>query len=110
MAHEFVLLVNGELKTKTNYDDKIATKIYEFGKKIVLKDIIYESELKKITNQIELNNTIDDIPEIFDNVIKFIPEIPDGPHTQEEHEEIEKWNERLQKLMEKEHASSNKNR
>ena len=71
MAHEFVLLINGELKTYTNYDD---------------------------------------IPEIFDNVIKFIPEIPDGPHTQEEHEEIEKWNERLQKLMEKEHASSNKNR
>ena len=71
MAHEFVLLVNGELKTYTNYDD---------------------------------------IPEIFDNVIKFIPEITDGPHTQEEHEETEKWNERLQKLMEKEYASSNKNR
>ncbi len=71
MAHEFVLLVKGELKTYTNYED---------------------------------------IPDKFDNVIKFIPEIPDGPHSHNEHEEIEKWNERLQLLMEKERASSNKNR
>ena len=71
MAHEFVLLVKGELKTYTNYED---------------------------------------IPDEFDNVIRFIPEIPDGPHSHNEHEEIEKWNERLQLLMEKERASSNKNR
>ncbi len=71
MAHEFVLLVKGELKTYTNYED---------------------------------------IPDEFDNVIKFIPEIPDEPHSHNEHEEIEKWNERLQLLMEKERASSNKNR
>jgi len=71
MAHEFVLLVNGELKTYINYGD---------------------------------------IPETFDNVIKFIPEIPNEPHSQDEHDEIEKWNERLQLLMEKERASSNKNR
>ena len=71
MAHEFVLLVNGELKTYANYED---------------------------------------IPDEFDNVIKFIPEIPDGPHSHNEHDEIEKWNEKLQLLMEKERASSNKNR
>lgn len=71
MAHEFVLLVKGELKTYTNYED---------------------------------------IPDEFDNVIKFIPKIPDGPHSHDEHEEIEKWNERLQQLMEKERARSNKNR
>jgi hypothetical protein len=71
MAHEFVLLVKGELKTYTNYED---------------------------------------IPDEFDNVIKFIPEIPDGPHSHNEHDEIEKWNEKLQLLMEKERASSNKNR
>jgi hypothetical protein len=71
MAHEFVLLVKGELKTYTNYED---------------------------------------IPDEFDNVIKFIPEIPDGPHSHNEHDEIEKWNERLQLLMEKERASSNKSR
>jgi|Laugresbdmm110sd_1035091.scaffolds.fasta_scaffold19744_4 hypothetical protein len=71
MAHEFILLVKGELKTYTNYED---------------------------------------IPDEFDNVIKFIPEIPDGPHSHNEHDEIEKWNEKLQLLMEKERASSNKNR
>ena len=71
MAHEFVLLVKGELKTYTNYED---------------------------------------IPDEFDNVIKFIPEIPNGPHSHNEHDEIEKWNEKLQLLMEKERASSNKNR
>ena len=54
--------------------------------------------------------TFDDyrkIPDEFDHVIKFIPEIPDGPHSDHEHDEIHKWNERLQKLMEKEHARSN---
>jgi hypothetical protein len=71
MAHEFILLVKGELKTYINYED---------------------------------------IPDEFDNVIKFIPEIPDGPHSHNEHDEIEKWNEKLQLLMEKERASSNKNR
>jgi hypothetical protein len=41
-----------------------------------------------------------DIPEKFDHVIKFIPEIPDGPHSHEQHEEIDQWNDRLQKLIE----------
>jgi len=71
MSHEFVILVNGELQTYTNYDD---------------------------------------IPEIFDNVIKFIPDIPPEPHTEEQHKEIDSWNVKFQKLMEKEYARSNKNR
>ena len=71
MAHEFVLLVKGELKVYSNYED---------------------------------------IPDEFDNVIKFIPDIPNAPHSHDEHDEIEKWNERLQLLMEKERARSNKNR
>jgi len=48
-----------------------------------------------------------DIPEDFDHVIKFVPEIPDGPHTDHQHDEIDEWNQRLQKLMEKERARSN---
>ena len=71
MPHEFVLLIDGELKTYTSYED---------------------------------------IPEVFDNVIKFVPEIPEPPHTEEQHEEIENWNDKFQKLMEKERARSNKNR
>jgi len=69
--HEFIFLINGELKTFTNYED---------------------------------------IPEEFDHVIKFLPSIPEGPHTHEQHEEIDVWNGRLQMLMEKERARSNKNR
>jgi hypothetical protein len=43
-----------------------------------------------------------DIPDNFDHVIEFVPEIPDGPHTHEQHEEIEQWNNRLQMLVAKE--------
>jgi hypothetical protein len=69
--HKFTVIVNGELKTFSDYDD---------------------------------------IPEEFEHVIEFLPEIPPGPHTQEQHDEIEIWNGRLKKLMEIEYASSNKNR
>ena len=49
----------------------------------------------------------EDIPEEFDHVIKFIPDVIPEPHTEEEHEEMAQWNTRLQKLMEKERARSN---
>ena len=54
----------------------------------------------------------DDIPEDFENVIKFLPDLPkpegeDGNHTDEQHEEMAMWNTRLQQLMEKERARSN---
>ena len=51
----------------------------------------------------------EDVPEEFDHVIKFIPDIPEpvnDDHTDEEHEELAKWNDRLQELMEKERARS----
>jgi hypothetical protein len=44
----------------------------------------------------------EDIPNSFDNVIKFMPEIPDGPHTHEQHDEIDTWNYKLQELMKRE--------
>lgn len=49
----------------------------------------------------------DDIPNTFDHVIKFLPEIPNEPHTAQQHSEITKWPARLAHLMEIEHASSN---
>jgi hypothetical protein len=45
----------------------------------------------------------EDIPEKFQHVIKFSPEIPEGPHTEEQHTEINSWNSKLQLLMKKEH-------
>jgi len=55
----------------------------------------------------------EDIPENFDNLIEFIPEIPDPPHTLAQHLEMDKWNEKLQELILKEnkkYASSDENR
>ena len=49
----------------------------------------------------------EDIPKTFDHVIKFLPDIPSEPHTEEEHEEIQEWNNKFQELMEKERARSN---
>ena len=48
-----------------------------------------------------------DIPETFEHVIKFLPDIPPEPHTEKEHEEIQEWNNKFQELMEKERASRN---
>ena len=49
----------------------------------------------------------EDIPEDFEHVIRFIPDVIPEPHTEEEHEEMAQWNIRLQELMEKERARSN---
>jgi len=53
----------------------------------------------------------EDVPEEFEHVIKFLPDIPepegeDGNHTDEQHEAMAIWNVRLQELMEKERAGS----
>ena len=52
-------------------------------------------------------NKYEDIPETFEHVIKFLPDVPPEPHTEKEHEEIQEWNNKFQELMEKERASSN---
>ncbi len=49
----------------------------------------------------------EDIPDEFEHVIKFLPDVIHEPHTEDEHEELALWNIRLQELMEKERASSN---
>ena len=48
----------------------------------------------------------EDIPETFDHVIKFIPDIPPEPHTEDEHAEMALWNIRFQQLMEKERVGN----
>ena len=49
----------------------------------------------------------ENIPEEFEHVIKFIPDVPPDPHTEDEHAEMEIWNTRLQHLLEKDRARSN---
>ena len=69
MKGEYVIKINGELMTYTDYDD---------------------------------------IPDTFDHVIKFNPDWPKEPHTQEDHDLMAVFNDKLQVLMEIEkNASSN---
>jgi hypothetical protein len=50
----------------------------------------------------------EDIPDDFDHVIEFLPEIPPEPHTHEQHEEIDSWHDRFLRLMRIENVSSSK--
>lgn len=53
-------------------------------------------------NQLRTYNRFEDIPLEFDNLISFKPCYSEGPHTEEEHEEIGTWNEKLKELMKRE--------
>jgi hypothetical protein len=55
---------------------------------------------------IEVYDRYEDIPDDLDHVIEFLPEIPPEPHTEKQHEEIEKWPDLFLKLMEKAYATS----
>ncbi len=55
-----------------------------------------------IEGQLHTFTKYEDIPEKFDNVIKFLPEVSEPPHTHEQHEEIDTWNEKLKLLMKRE--------
>jgi len=55
-----------------------------------------------VNGKIMTVNRWEDIPQKIDHVIKFNPNIPDPPHTEAQHEEIEKWYPRFQELMRRE--------
>ena len=55
-----------------------------------------------IDGKVQVFDNYDDIPEIFENVIRFEPEVPPEPHTEEQHHEIEQWNDKLQQLLRRE--------
>ena len=55
-----------------------------------------------IDGKVQVFNNYDDIPETFENVIRFEPEVPLEPHTEEQHHEIEQWNNKLQQLLKRE--------
>ena len=71
-----------------------------------------------VNGELVLYDKYEDIPEDFEHVIRFIPDLPEpegvdeegnptGEHTDEQHDELALWNVRLQELMEKERARSN---
>ena len=47
-------------------------------------------------------NKFEDIPEKIDNIIKFLPEIPQAPHTPNQHEEMDEWHTKLKELLDRE--------
>ena len=53
----------------------------------------------------------EDVPEDlqFRNVIKFIPDYPEEPHTDEDHEYMETFNDKLQELMRRERTNASSN-
>ena len=61
----------------------------------------------KIGSAIVTYEEFDDIPMEFDNLISFKPDAPEPPHSEEDHKEMKKYNEKLQELMRRENASSN---
>ena len=62
----------------------------------------------KINGELITYIDYDDIPNTFDHVIKFNPDWPESPHTQEDHDMMAVFNDKLQVLMEIEkNASSN---
>lgn len=75
----------------------------EYLSKYICEGINMNHEFVVLVNgKIETYNNFDDIPEKIDNVIKFMPVIPAGPHTEEEHKEIEQWSGKLKELMSRE--------
>lgn len=56
----------------------------------------------KIDRELLTYDDFDDIPDAFDHLIKFAPEYPEPPHTDEQHEEMATYNDKLQELMTRE--------
>jgi len=59
-------------------------------------------------DKIETYDCYDHVPDDLDHVIEFVPEIPPGPHTQQQHDEIDSWLDHFNTLMEKAYATSGK--
>jgi hypothetical protein len=58
-------------------------------------DITIDGVVHRYTNY-------NDIPMVFDNLIRFEPEIIPEPHTEEQHEIMESYNDKLKELMKRE--------
>jgi len=60
-----------------------------------------------VNGTLRVYNDYKNIPDEIDHVICFIPDFPEGPHTEEDHAVISSFAKKLQILMEREYASSN---
>ena len=60
-------------------------------------------------NELVSYTKYEDIPLEFDHVIKFEPDFPEEPHTDEDHEYMETFNDKLQELMKRERTNASSN-
>lgn len=60
----------------------------------------------RVGNEVRRFTHWDDIPESFDNLIEWIPDIPPEPHTQAEHEWIEGLPDKFRKALAKERRNA----
>tara|TARA_B100002019_G_scaffold63247_1_gene54253 strand:+ start:52 stop:252 length:201 start_codon:yes stop_codon:yes gene_type:complete len=56
----------------------------------------------RIKDKLHTYSHYEHIPNHFDYLIEFNPDIPEGPHTELEHSEMTLWNNRLKELVKKE--------
>ena len=59
-----------------------------------------------INGVVHTYNKYEDIPHSFDNLIRFEPEYPPEPHTDEQHHIIAQYNSKLRELMGRERNAS----
>jgi hypothetical protein len=55
-----------------------------------------------INGNIETFDNYEKIPKVFQHLIKFAPDFPPPPHTEEQHQEMDQWNSRLTELINRE--------
>jgi len=56
----------------------------------------------KHNNELHTYSRFEDIPMEFDHIIEFAPSVPEPPHTQAQHDEMAKWPELLEELIQRE--------
>jgi hypothetical protein len=63
----------------------------------------------RMDKKIHVFENYEDIPETFDNVIEFLPEYPEPPHTEEQHDYIETFVPKLRELLKRERNYAGRN-
>lgn len=61
-------------------------------------DIILNGKIQSYTE-------FESIPDEFEHLVAFLPEIPPPPHTAEQHAEIDTWQDKFNQLMRRANAS-----
>ena len=56
----------------------------------------------RIGAELKVFSRYEDIPEVIDHVIEFRPDVPEPPHTEDQHAALAAWNGKLHELLKRE--------